>query len=633
MTDSAPSASRPALAPRALAIAILLTLAAGLVACQPGGYRQQANEAAGDHIDTAQKEGLGETQPFTVDKPSNTLRRRLLNKQVLLTASPASTGTDQLDEPEHWPEDNVPSREPTEQTPVPAIENDETVDLSLDQALMVAANNSREYQSEKETVFRAALDVELRLDEFRNTYTGLLESIFSTDQAGDTTSGVESTGDFEVSRTLKSGATLTSRLVLDLAQLLSSPSGSSVGLAYDGSINVPLLRGAGEHIVAEPLTQAKRTLIYDIWRLKRFRRSLAVDVVSEYLSVLQAQDRVENAEQNYRNLIVSQRRAQALFEAGQIDRIQLDQNRQQVLAARDRWISEQDNYERALDAFKQTLGLPTDAEIRLDRSELDRLAESGRQRLGGDLPEAGSMEMEDIPPADAPVELDRPTGEDAGPLELAPRRAIKLALDNRLDLQVSQGQIYDAQRQVIVAADALEADLDLTGSAGFGERRSLGSALASDADFTPADGFYTLGFSLDLPFERTAEALDYRDSYISLEQAARDLQRLEDQIKFNIRDQLRTLQQQRQTYRIEAMALEVAERQVDQTSMSLELDREGVEIRDVLEAEAELLSARNAVTAALVEYRIAELELQRDMGVLEITEGGLYDEFEPQVEG
>jgi outer membrane protein TolC len=611
----------------------LLLVGLALLGCQPQQYRQQADKAAAKHIDTAQKKALGQTEPFTIDQPSNTLRRRLLNEQNLQMTGPASFGADRLEPPKRWPEKNTPKRQALTDPPVPPWNKDQPVRLSLRQALMVAGNNNRSYQDQKESVFRTALDVELELDQFRNTYTGLLDSLLSTDQAGDTTTGFEQTAEASVTRTLKQGATLSQRLVFDLAQLLSNGGDASAALFYDGSIQIPLLRGAGEHIVAEPLTQAKRNLIYDIWDLQRFRRQLVVDVVGEYLSVLQAQDRVMNAEQNYKNLVVSQRRAQALFEADQLDRVQLDQNRQQVLSARDRWIREQDNYARQLDAFKQTLGLPTDARIRLDREELDRLAASARERLAGDLPQADSAAMEDIPAADAPVELEQPSSEGAGPFEMPPRRAIGLALENRRDLQVQKGQVYDAQRNVIIAADALEAGLTLTADAQFGERRSLGSAGLSDGDFTPSDGFYSTGLLLDLPLERTAESLDYRDSYINLTQQVRDVQSLEDEIKFNLRDQLRILQQQRQSYQIQAVALEVARRQAEQTSMFLEEGRAGVEIRDVLEAEADLLQARNAVTAALVEYRVAELALQRDMGVLQVTEKGLYDEFTPQSAG
>ena len=53
------------------------------------------------------------------------------------------------------------------------------------------------------------------------------------------------------------------------------------------------------------------------------------------------------------------------------------------------------------------------------------------------------------------------------------------------------------------------------------------------------------------------------------------------------------------------------------------------QIRDVLFAQESLLSTQNALTDALRNYRVTELELQRDMDVLEITEDGLWREYTP----
>jgi hypothetical protein len=45
-----------------------------------------------------------------------------------------------------------------------------------------------------------------------------------------------------------------------------------------------------------------------------------------------------------------------------------------------------------------------------------------------------------------------------------------------------------------------------------------------------------------------------------------------------------------------------------------------------------LLSAQNALIDAAVRYRITELELQRDMGLLQVDEKGLWQENIPQEE-
>ena len=49
---------------------------------------------------------------------------------------------------------------------------------------------------------------------------------------------------------------------------------------------MPLLRGSGSTIVAEPLTQAERDVVYSLLDFERFKKSIAVRVASEYLSKL-----------------------------------------------------------------------------------------------------------------------------------------------------------------------------------------------------------------------------------------------------------------------------------------------------------------------------------------------------------
>ena len=86
----------------------------------------------------------------------------------------------------------------------------------------------------------------------------------------------------------------------------------SRGVFVDVTVTIPLMRGAGEFVVAEPLTQAERDVVYAIHEFERFKRSFAVDVASEYLAVLRQWDSVQNAEDNYRCLIASTRRAKRL---------------------------------------------------------------------------------------------------------------------------------------------------------------------------------------------------------------------------------------------------------------------------------------------------------------------------------
>lgn len=600
----------------------VLACAAGLAAgCKsPATYRAEADRAAYGIIDE-KRAALGREEPFTIERPEETLRKRLLIDQGLQTSHPASYGAEHAPAIKHLPED-VAAGVPV---PAAAAPSRAPVRLTLVDALRAGAANSREYQTQKEQVFLAALRLDLERDEFRTTFQGLISGDVIADFSGDDTAGVVVSPQVSASRRFYNGMLFSARLAVDVAKLLTGGSGSSLGIQGDLSVTIPLLRGAGRHIVTEPLTQAERDVVYAIYEFETFKRNFAVNVATQYLGVLQQLDQVANAEENYRNLIASTRRARRLAEAGRLDQVQVDQSVQQELNARERWISTLDAYRQRLDQFKELLGLPTDAVVELDRSELERLR--GIYDAINVGPE--TVSMADVPPADTPIELPPPGAGKPGPLEMAEERAVRLALENRLDLRVAQGEVFDAQRQVVVAADALRAGLEVTGGASFGERRaSIGSAALPDAQLRIDEGVWTAGGLLDLPLERTAERNAYRISLINLERAARNLQQVEDRIKLDVRTTLGDLLQSRESLLNQAAALALAQRRVASTTLFLEAGR--VQIRDLLDAQEDLVAAQNAFTSALISYRLGELELQRDLGVLEVSETGLWREFDPQ---
>jgi len=598
--------------------------------CKPGDYRRDADEKASGIIRQKQLEALGKEEPFTIEKPADTLRRRLINAQKLAISHAASKGVTDLEPIEHWPNDDYLEQGVGESDGLLVIQPGVPLKLTLKDALRVAAGNSRDYQSQKESVYRAAIDLDLERDAFRTTLTAVSSNTVSYDPGVDPeVSGLDSSNRVGLTQRFKNGITLTGAITLDVVKLLSQDHASSNALSADASVEIPLLRGSGAHIVAEPLTQAERDAVYAIYTFERFKRTFAVNIASDYLAVLQQLDRVNNEEDNYESLVLTVRQVRRESEAGRQSQIEVDRAFQDELRARQRWISAQQSYERRLDSFKVTLGLPADADVELERDELQRLADEVRAALPQrDDPLAAT---EEALPADAPVTLVVPNREGAGPMELEVPTATGIAFDNRLDLRIAQGEVYDAQRRVVTAADALRAELTLLGRASAGEGRSLSSAGAGD-EFDPKfhEGFYDALITIDLPIERTRERNTYRNSLINLERAVRDLQSTEDQVKLSIRNILRDLLEFRESLHIQAGAVELAKERVRSTDMLLEAGRGS--IRNALDAKDDLVQSQNSLTAALVSYLIAELEIQRDMGVLEVNEQGLWQTYNPPKE-
>ena len=559
----------------------------------PAGYRRQADRATYASIDTLKQELLGRSEPFSIEPASETLRERLLIDHGLPTAAPASLGSTHAEKPRHWPDKGYP--------PPPRIDGSSKaptatpLELTLLDALQVAARNSRSYQAAKEAVFTTALGLDLQRDAFRARLDAGVESSISTDLGTDpSTDGSTTTASADLSRTFENGATVSAAIGADLARLLGQENHSSLGVFADASISIPLLRGAGAHIVREALTQAERDTIYAIWSFEEFKRSFAVETASEYFGVLRLWDSVRNASENLERVEVATDRSAALAEAGRLPEIQLDQARQNGLGARDRLVTSRQAYERGLDAFKVHIGLPPDAELELDADELERLATTAADATNA------TLSAEDV------------------------ERSVRHALKHRHDMSIAIGQVYDTQRKVVVTADALRPGLALVGTAAAGERRSAASAGEPDAELAFDKGVYSAQLSLELPTERTAERNAYREGLVAFEQATRALQEKEDGIKLAVRNAARKIEETRQSILIQRRSVELAERREKSTDLFLKAGR--ADTRDLLEAQDALLSTRNQFTAALIASRIAQLELQRAVGTLEVNSDGLWRE-------
>lgn len=612
-----------------------MLLAGFLAGCRsPGEFRDEADATAYEIIQDGQQRALGKTEAFTIETPAQTLRRRLLLDQELPVSDPASLNSRNIEGIEQWPDAAYLDPERVAYHPLAPWNTGETLRFSQVDSLQVAARNSREYQNQKESVYESALRLDLQKNSFRNIWKGALKllasSTLNNEEDSEDVHGGQASVSAGLERKFRNGASVSINLGLDVAKLLSGEEGDSTGLFGDGSISIPLMRGSGEFVVTEPLTQAERDLIYAIYGFERFKQTFAVSIADEYLRILGLQDAIDNARDNYSRVIRTTRSTRREKDAGITVGWEVDQAIANELSARSSWISSVENHRRALDSFKLTLGLPPDAAIELDPAELDSLVERKEEYLSQYKTDEEEAEVV-VPPFSAPVVFEEPIREGGGKYEFNTRRAVELALGNRLDLRVLTGRILDAQRKVAVAADQLRSDLTLLGNGAMGGQRSLSSANLPDVWFELDKGQYSGSFTFDPAIERTNERNLYRGSLIAFEDAVRSLQALEDQIKLDIRNGLSRLFEDRESIRIQNLQVKVAERRLASSQLSREAGR--IDLTELLAAQASLVQAQDSLTSALVNYRVGELQIQRDMGILDVNEQGLWTEFDPEDEG
>ncbi len=585
----------------------LLALAGILGGCRaPASRIQSADRVAHAAIAQTQQSALGHSEPLTVIAASDTFRRRLIETQALPVAAALSADPAQLPAIPHWD----PSWRRLSEMAAPLAADSETPVLTMMDALRLAAHGNHDYQARKEALFLTALALDLEDEAFRHTLAGMLGGRAENSQGGDeTVTAIGAESAVSVTRVVRTGAKIAAALTFDLVKLLTQSQASAFGLRLDTSISIPLGRGAGRHIVMESLTQAQRDLVAAVREFEHYKAEFAVDIAGRYFNVLAAEDQVRNAAENLQRLETNARRARRMAEAGRLPEIQVDQAVQEGLRAASRSIAAIRRHADILDQFKVSLGLPPDARLQLDRAELETLVALMANRI----PTPTTLAV----PAETAMAAYEPLlPEDA---------AIIRALENRLDLQVVLARVEDAQRKVIIAADALGIEAALTGEAAFGERRSPGAADQGDARLRFDEGRYGAVLRLDAPWRRVAERNALRRGLVQLEQAIRKLQELEDRIKLQIRGDLRGLAQAHENLIIQADAMRIAERRVRGSDLFLEAGRAA--IRDVLEAQDALLSAQNAFTDAVVAYRLGELGFQRNLGLLRVDGQGLWTEW------
>ena len=520
---------------------------------------------------------LGQTNDFTIARPSDRLRNRLLAEQNL---DPAAAELLRA-------VTNAPSYAPL---PDPLV-------LTLADAMRVGAANDNDYQSKKESLFTEALSLDLVRHEFETTFAGVLSGGASKSENGgeegsSTSSSATGGAKASLSRKFKNGATLAASIGLDIVKLLTG-GGSTLGLTGDATVSIPLLRGAGRLIATEPLTQAERSMVYAIYDFETYRRSFAIEIATSYYGMLKVEQQLIALRENSERLTANYNRAKMLYDAGRLSQVELDQTRQDLLSTGDQLVNSEKSRQASLDSFKMKLGLPVDARIELDMAELDRISDE----MGLDLSGTNTMEV-----------ARQPT------LPWTEAEAIDIALTNRYDLIVERMRLEDTRRALVIAAD------NLRGTLGLSLGGSAGRTKKSGASATDSNGF-NASLSSDLPWERMGERNAYRSAVIALDVAERGLATQVDGTRQLIRDDYRSINSAWSSFVIQAEALDVARRRVRSTTLFQQAGRSST--RDLLESESALLSARNSVVNAIVEYRMAGLKLRRDMSVLGISEEGL----------
>lgn len=517
-------------------VALLWTISTG---CSTAHYRKSADNETYRLVQQFEKNLFGRTNEFRIETPYS-------------------------------------GREPGSIQPLEIIENrlgTGSQKLSLEQALDLAVETSREYQTEKERLYLTALTLTGERHAFGPQF-------FARSSAGlDRASNGERSGSVSsrlgVDQALKTGGSLSVSLVNDLLRYYTGNARNSAINTLSVNLVQPVLRGFGKNNPAvEQLTQAERNVIYAVRSFSHFQNRFAIQIVNQYFNLLAQKNVIRNTYSNYLSQVTSTKRLEARSK-DRANRSDVDQARQSELNVKNSYVNSVSGYLNALDQFKLTLGVPLNTKLQLDDSELEQLKAIGL----------------------IPANIDRD-------------RSFRLAVERQLPLLNEIDRFEDSKRKIKVAASQLRPGLNILGNA----------SLSSDAptDYTRFDidrVRYGVGLELDLPLDRLRQRNNYRATLVSFESQLRSLGLSLDTLKDDIDSSLRNLEQRRQNYLIQKNALQVADRRVE---MFIIRQRAGeLNVRDLVESQNAQISAQNAVTAALVAYQQIRLELLLTLGAID----------------
>ena len=471
--------------------------------------------------------------------------------------------------------------------------------LTLEGALGIAVQSSRAYQSEKERLYGSAL----RLSLARHVFAPLFSSSGSIDYQGEKVrvdeltddpnvtsdnlverQGVGANGKISADWLIRDVGKITTSLTAGFLRYVSGDSGLSTSAQLGATFARPLLQNAGFKSEKEALIQAERTMLYELRKFTQYRKEFSVQIATDYYRVLGNRDSVRNSYLNLQSSGKNAERSRALAQEGRITQSDLGRLEQQELQTEGAWINAVRDYRQALDNFKIRLGLRIDDNIILDDHDLEVLT------------------------------IDHPT--------LSVEDSVQVALAARLDLLNQREQFEDAERQVDLAKNRLKPKVDLVASVNVYKDPNDNNGFPLP---DPERYDWSAGLNIDPGIDKKAERNSYRTSIITRNQAAREVVQQEDEIRLQIRDSWRTLDQAKRSYEISEIGVRLAERRVEEQNLLAELGR--AKALDQVDAQNALIDSKNQRTQALVTHTIARLQFWNNMGILYIKENGQWEEM------
>ena len=284
----------------------------------------------------------------------------------------------------HWDKRGTAPIESDSWTNYLPRESDGSVLLSRESVIQLALLNSREYQSQIESLYSSALGVSLARFDFMTQPFSRWNTAFGVNGAGASQNRSLSLNSVNgLSQNLLSGgqllATLSNSMVWQFSPNGVSTAPSNLAVAF----TQPFLRGATLRIRTQPLSLAERQMLYSIRDFAQYRRNFYVTVTGSggYLGLLGQLQAIRNSRDNLVALKRGLNEQEATVDAGFVSIASRDTLAVQYQAQQLALVQQEAGLQTTLDGYKEQLGLPPELSVTVDDSALENF-ELSDPRIG-----------------------------------------------------------------------------------------------------------------------------------------------------------------------------------------------------------------------------------------------------------
>lgn len=307
------------------------------------------------------------------------------------------------------------------------------VEVDLEKVVGLARIHSREFQSQIETLYLSALDVTFERFRFDAQLFGGNETNLTLDGpirgGGDSSSILATRNALEVQKLYAAGGQLVAGIANSILVQFAGPNSTSRTSLMTFAFTQPLMQFGGRAVILERLTRAERALLSNVRQFERYRQGFYLQLATQranggglsraggffggaglegfsgvggggfgrvgtfgaggaagnfggggvapgsvggFIGILQQLQLIRLQEANVVGLRDTWTQLEAGYDAGRIDRFQVDFARQQYYTAQSQLLGQKADLQSTLDQYKIDLGLPPDLPFRINDPMLDQ---------------------------------------------------------------------------------------------------------------------------------------------------------------------------------------------------------------------------------------------------------------------